>query len=71
MRRTPLPRRIAVNGVDSTPFRFAGTLHKVTVDLSGQTIPDPNVELSFTWLASKGDKQCEVQAEWCSPQRCC
>ena len=27
------------------PFRFTGTLHKVTVDLSGELISDPEAEL--------------------------
>jgi len=27
------------------PFRFTGTLHKVTVDLSGEMINDPESEL--------------------------
>ena len=28
-----------------TPFRFTGTLHTVTVDLSGELIHDPEAEL--------------------------
>ena len=28
-----------------TPFRFNGTLHTVTVDLSGELIHDPEAEL--------------------------
>ena len=30
-----------------TPFRFSGTLHKVTVDLSGELIHDPEAELKL------------------------
>jgi len=30
-----------------TPFRFTGTLHKVTVDLSGELISDPEAELKL------------------------
>jgi hypothetical protein len=29
------------------PFRFTGTLHKVTVDLSGELIRDPEAELKL------------------------
>jgi arylsulfatase len=29
------------------PFRFSGTLHTVTVDLSGKLISDPEAELKL------------------------
>ena len=29
------------------PFRFSGTIHTVTVDLSGELISDPEAELKF------------------------
>jgi len=29
----------------SSPFKFTGTLHKVTIDVSGELIHDPEAEL--------------------------
>jgi arylsulfatase len=34
-----------VTSAYAAPFRFTGTLHKVTVDLSGELIPDKESEL--------------------------
>ena len=38
----------------ASPFKFTGTIHSVTVDVSGKLIDDPEAELRMTWPASSG-----------------